>query len=60
MQLNKDLPVEVKQRARDLLETNYINMQRPTKPTIENTMTLTLTSNKPFYCKPRKLSYHEK
>lgn len=45
MQFNNNLPSKVKQRARDLLETDYINAQRPLNPAVENTMTLTLTNN---------------
>lgn len=51
---------EVIRRARDLFETNYVNAPRPSKPAVENTMSLTLTSNEPFHFKPRKLSYYEK
>lgn len=60
MQINDDLSFEVQRRARDVLETNYVNAQRSLKPAVENIMTLTLTSNEPFYCKPRRLSHYEK
>ncbi|XP_011874435.1 PREDICTED: uncharacterized protein LOC105565665, partial [Vollenhovia emeryi] len=60
MQVNDNLPLEVKQRARELLEKRYLDAPRPSEPATENIMSLTLTSNEPFYCKPRKLSFYEK
>lgn len=60
MSINEDLPFEVKAQARELLERRYVNVQRPLNPAVENTMKLTLTSDKPFSCTPRRLSHDEK
>lgn len=60
MRLNEDLPIEVKARARKLFEEHYVNAERPENPATENTLKLVLTNEKPFFCTPRRLSYHEK
>lgn len=60
MLISEDLSVEVKARARNLFEKNYINPQRPLKSATENVLKLILTYEKPFSCTPRGPSYHEK
>ncbi|XP_076660149.1 uncharacterized protein LOC143363456 [Halictus rubicundus] len=60
MRFDENLSNEVKTRARELFSKMYINAQRPVEPSVENTMKLTLTSDKPFSFSPRRLSYDEK
>ncbi|XP_046144395.1 uncharacterized protein K02A2.6-like [Osmia bicornis bicornis] len=60
MNLNEDLPNEVKERAREIFVENYLLPERPEKPIVENVMKLVLSDEKPFHCTPRRLSYTEK
>ncbi|KAL0104005.1 hypothetical protein PUN28_016995 [Cardiocondyla obscurior] len=58
--VNPDLPHEVKARVQNLFEANYVNAVKPPEPATENIFKLTLIDEKPFFCSPRRLSYHEK
>ncbi|XP_076301534.1 uncharacterized protein LOC143219409 [Lasioglossum baleicum] len=60
MHFDESLSAEIKTRARELFNKTYINAQRPAEPSVENTMKLTLTNDKPFSFSPRRLSYDEK
>ncbi|XP_043504567.1 uncharacterized protein LOC122525712 [Polistes fuscatus] len=60
MEINEDLPSDIKALACEIFNRCYIKAQRPSSPAVENTMKLMLRDDKPFSCAPRRLSYSEK
>ncbi|XP_076620054.1 uncharacterized protein LOC143341206 [Colletes latitarsis] len=58
--INENIPHTVREQARQIFEECYVKPIRPEIPQNQNTMELSLTDDKPFYCNPRRLSYAEK
>ncbi|XP_076282085.1 uncharacterized protein LOC143209808 [Lasioglossum baleicum] len=60
MKINPGIPTEIQMRLRELFDTYYVNVQRPSQPAVDNVMKLTLVDERPFSYTPRRLSYDEK
>lgn len=51
---------EYAKKCFEVLKKNYLKAKRPIESLVHHTMKIHLTSEVPFYCSPRRLSYQEK
>lgn len=60
LDVNPDIPFEIKQQLRDNFDQINVKAKRPESPEIKSTLHLRLKDHKIFQCNPRRLSFTEK